>query len=478
MQITSPAFLIFIAIGLSLFHAHPSLGWKRFVLTTLSLVYVTSHASDYREFIPIVVFILAGIGMMILVSRVKDFTYLIICCTLLTIGFAYLKQYEFISFLPVFGTTYVVVGISYIFFRILHILIDIHYKQLRDFHLDQIPSVFNYLISFLTFSAGPIQRYQEYQIQEAKVATLSLTDIDVTSAFSRIATGYIKIIIVCTLLMEIHTSVMQGPGYLAARYIISAFSYLLYVYLNFSGYMDVMIGFGRLFGMQLPENFHYPLAASDFIDIWNRWHITLSTWFRDYVFYGLMKSLVARLDRPAFTPYIGVASYFVVFVLLGIWHGSGYRFIILGLLLAIGVSTNKLFEIFMQMYLGSKKARQLRSSPLYKASARALALTYLAISLTPVWPELVTPADFLNLLTTLGYRRIAISIVLSVLSIVFLQLPILLKINWHQRLICLERLRTSYWLGQVGLSARIFLIAWVMVDQANTYKPMILYRSF
>src|SRR5262250_2889257 len=100
--------------------------------------------------------------------------------------------------------------------------------------------------------------------------------------------------------------------------------------------MDVVIGIGRFYGFRLPENFDRPFAAGNFLEFWTRWHITLSNWFKVYVFNPGLRALAARVETPRAMPYLGVLAYFVTFLLMGVWHGSTRAFVIYGLLLGAG----------------------------------------------------------------------------------------------------------------------------------------------
>ena len=103
---------------------------------------------------------------------------------------------------------------------------------------------------------------------------------------------------------------------------IAAALFAVYLYANFSGYMDVVIGTARFLRIELPENFHWPFAATGYIDFWGRWHMTLSTWFKTYVYSPLLMTLMRRYPAASAEPYLGVFAYFVTFFFVGVWHGQ------------------------------------------------------------------------------------------------------------------------------------------------------------
>jgi D-alanyl-lipoteichoic acid acyltransferase DltB (MBOAT superfamily) len=161
--------------------------------------------------------------------------------------------------------------------------------------------------------------------------------------------------------------------------------YPVYLYFNFSGYTDVMVGAAALTGLRLPENFDRPFSARNFIDFWSRWHITLSTWLRTYVYNPLMMSLMRRLPSPRLTSALTVLSFFVTFFLVGAWHGQTSEFLFFGVLQGGGVASNKLYQLTMTKRLGARRYRQLGENPVYAAVARGLTFTWFAFTLLWFW---------------------------------------------------------------------------------------------
>lgn len=111
-------------------------------------------------------------------------------------------------------------------------------------------------------------------------------------------------------------------------------AFTLQIYFDFSGYSDMAIGLGRMFGFQFPENFRYPLTAISISDFWRRWHISLGSWFRDYVYFPLGGSRCNKI--------VLLRNLFIVWLLTGLWHGASWNFIIWGLYFAILLSIEKL----------------------------------------------------------------------------------------------------------------------------------------
>jgi len=143
-----------------------------------------------------------------------------------------------------------------------------------------------------------------------------------------------------------------------------------------------------LLGQDLPENFNRPFQARNLLDFWARWHITLSDWFKTYVFNPLLMLLTARFSSPRAGPYLGVFAFFVTFLIMGVWHGTTSVFIVYGLILGAGASLNKLWQTVMSRQLGKQRYRALaqRTSAIYLS--RGLTLAYFALALTCLWVDL------------------------------------------------------------------------------------------
>jgi hypothetical protein len=171
-------------------------------------------------------------------------------------------------------------------------------------------------------------------------------------------------------------------------YVATAVFYTGYLYANFAGYMDIVIGVGALLGMKLPENFNQPFMARSFLDFWSRWHMTLSDWFKTYLFNPMLTWLAIRFTAPAAGPYLGVAVFFVTFLVMGLWHGSTAVFAIYGVLMAVGASVNKFWQVIAVAQLGKKKYRALAEQPWAVYLARGLTLAYFALAVTCLWVDM------------------------------------------------------------------------------------------
>jgi D-alanyl-lipoteichoic acid acyltransferase DltB (MBOAT superfamily) len=278
---------------------------------------------------------------------------------------------------PVLGST---IGLSYVMFRILHLIVDAHGDELPP-DVGLLPYL-TYLFCYLTFLAGPIQRFPDFA--EACREAPARPHLEAIRRFGpTIVTGFFKFAVIAGLFFELFNWT-QAPGNgwpPAVDLAAGLLAYAIYLYASFSGYTDIVRGFGGLVGLVPPENFDRPYLSADFLDLWSRWHISLSEWFKLYVFNPLTKALIAANSRPAIVPYLGAVGFFVTFLLMGLWHGLGPRYALYGLMLGLGVSLNKLYQMAMGQWLGRRTYQALARQGIYAALARALAVGYFVLAL-------------------------------------------------------------------------------------------------
>jgi D-alanyl-lipoteichoic acid acyltransferase DltB (MBOAT superfamily) len=320
-------------------------------------------------------------------------------------GFVVLKKFSFLGEAFVLPFPYLIVGLSYVLFRVLHLMIDAQQGELARSVSPR--HFFNYTCNFLSFTAGPIQRYPDYASQQA--APLALDREQVFRAFARVIKGFVKVAAISAIfnnffltlsgrLFDTAVAVPPLPTFFAL-FVAAAVCYTVYLYANFAGYMDIVIGVGALMGQQLPENFNRPFLARSFLDFWSRWHMTLSDWFKTYVFNPLLKVLAARFTSARLAPYLGVIAFFVTFLIMGVWHGTTAVFVVYGLLMGAGASVNKLWQVLMTRRLGKKGYKALAEKTLWIYLSRGLTFAYFALALCCLWVDM---AQLLAVLHRLG----------------------------------------------------------------------------
>lgn len=392
MDLTSLKFFGFVLVGLALFNLHRSPAYRGAVFAALNLTFIASYVTDWWQLAPLAGFLVLGYVAVELVRRRPSGAMLAGCVITILVVYIYLKRFSFLGDLPTLAFPYLVVGLSYILFRVLHLVIDSRGGELPG-RIGPL-GYFNYTCNFLTFISGPIQRHEDV----AGAAKADGLDTEtVFAAFSRIATGFFKVLVLSgganMAFDSLHAMVGQAapigfsPSF-AGLYAATAVAYTLYLYFNFSGYMDIVIGVGALFGMTLPENFNRPFTARNFLEFWGRWHITLSDWFKFYLFNPLLKALTMRFDSAKAAPYIGVVAFFVTFLVMGVWHGTTAVFVIYGLIMGAGASANKLWQLWMTRRLGRKGYRELGERTAYIYACRGITFAYFAAGVTCLWVDM------------------------------------------------------------------------------------------
>jgi len=208
----------------------------------------------------------------------------------------------------------------------------------------------NYTLNFTTVLSGPIQTYQDFSKYQLAPIPLRLDPYDIGRAVERIVIGFFKVNVLSlalSLMQGQALEALQSAGSLETRTVqgfLIIGLYPLYLYCNFSGYIDIVIGIARLLRIELPENFNRPFSADNFMNFWSRWHITLSEWLKTYVYNPLLIAGMRRFQSAAIAPFLGIFAIFVTFFLVGLWHGQTAEFLFFGVLQPGGVAGVMLYQ--------------------------------------------------------------------------------------------------------------------------------------
>lgn len=224
-------------------------------------------------------------------------------------------------------------GISYVTFRALDVLIGIHDRLVSEVPL---PRYLGYLLFFPTIASGPIDRYRRWSADWAAVRTRNELVADLDAAVHQIFTGLLYKFILAALVQAYWMDRVS-----AGRDLLSTVSYMYaysaFLFFDFAGYSALAVGASRFFGIRTPPNFDRPFLAANIADFWNRWHISLSTWFRDQIYSRVV--LAATKGKWFASRY--TASYLgfgATFLLMGLWHGFRGFYLLYGLYHAILLS--------------------------------------------------------------------------------------------------------------------------------------------
>ena len=223
------------------------------------------------------------------------------------------------------------IGISFYTFQAMSYTIDVYRNDVRvqrnliDFGM--------YITMFPQLIAGPIVRYSDVQDQ---LAERSVTSADFSEGIMRFVVGLGKKVLLANQMGAVWSGIYALGGDVSALTAwTGAAAYTFQIYFDFSGYSDMAIGLGRMFGFKFPENFRYPYESVSITDFWRRWHITLSTWFKEYLYIPLGGNR-RGLARQAL-------NLLIVWALTGFWHGAGWNFVMWGLYYFLILFIEKLF---------------------------------------------------------------------------------------------------------------------------------------
>ena len=341
---SSPFLYAFITLTLIGYFVIPNRVWRNSVLLAASLVFYAWGEPRLVLLMLLAVLVAYVGGLLIEHFRQKQRPGLqklafIITTVLLTSNLFFFKYLNFtVDNLNKLGLGIVVpaialpIGISFYTFQILSYVIDLHWGRVG---VQKNPC---YLALYLSFFpqliAGPIVRYQTVE-DEIRNRQENLDEI--VEGTKRFIQGLAKKVLLANNVAAIAELIYAGDKsiYGTAMYWVAAVAYTLQIYFDFSGYSDMAIGLGRIFGFHFLENFNYPYIARSITDFWRRWHISLSTWFRDYIYIPLGGNRVKQ-SRWIF-------NLLVVWGLTGFWHGAQWNFIFWGLYYGALLLLEKLF---------------------------------------------------------------------------------------------------------------------------------------
>lgn len=225
------------------------------------------------------------------------------------------------------------VGISFYTFHGLSYVIDIYNKRIKPERNFIDYSVFVSFFPLLV--AGPIERATHLLPQVKQKRTFDYTQA--VDGLRQILWGLFKKIVIADNCAQAVNAIFDSPQeYYGGTLILGAFLFAIQIYCDFSGYSDIAIGTARLFGIDLLRNFAFPYFSRDIAEFWRRWHISLSTWFRDYLYIPLGGSRVGTLMKAR--------NIFIIFIISGFWHGANWTFIIWGFLNALYILPSVLFK--------------------------------------------------------------------------------------------------------------------------------------
>lgn len=345
------------------------------------------------------------------------------------------------------------IGISFYTFQILSYVIDLYRHNVH------VQKNYLYLTLYLAFFpqliAGPIVRYQTIE-DEILHRKESLKDI--IEGTRRFIIGLSKKVLLANTVANISVIIYEGDTaiYGSLFYWIAAISYALQIYFDFSGYSDMAIGLGKIFGFHFLENFDYPYTSLSITEFWRRWHISLSTWFRDYIYIPLGGNRVGKARH--------IFNILIVWCLTGFWHGAQWNFIIWGLYYGILLILEK------QIY--GKLLDKLPKVIRYIYTAFFVLIGWVIFNLVDFNQMMLalkmmfsfTPTDWIGSITTN-------SDILT--GIIYLPLAIIAMLPWAKKI----RIKDSFTSELIkDILCGILLVLSVAFILSSSYNPFIYFR--
>lgn len=327
----------FLPIVLLLFYIVPN-KYKNFILFLASLVFY--YYSEKKFLILLILSIIVNYSLGRSITKYKDNKKVWLIISLI-FNFGLLLYFKYVNFFidtvnNIFNINIhlmevvLPLGISFFTFQAFSYVKDIY-----DGKIDGANNIIDfgmYLSMFPQLIAGPIVRYSEL---EDNIKRKELSFIKFGNGVERFIIGLSKKVLIANLLGELVLKLNSLVNLSVFGYIVLAVSITLQLYFDFSGYSDMAIGLGKMFGFNFPDNFNYPLIASSITDFWRRWHMTLSRWFRDYVYIPMGG------NRVSYSRWI--LNIMTVWFLTGFWHGASFNFILWGLYYGIILIIEKKF---------------------------------------------------------------------------------------------------------------------------------------
>jgi D-alanyl-lipoteichoic acid acyltransferase DltB (MBOAT superfamily) len=369
-------------------------------------------------------------------------------------------------------------------FKLIHMLVDQWQGQLARFNLW---TYLNYQFSFFTITAGPIQRYNDFLHYWEEMDLRPSPIRESLLSCVRMLTGMIKI----GVLGAYAESVFHAASYMHAHItlreaLVCFYVYPVYLYFNFSGYTDVVIGAAGLVGFRLPENFNRPWLARNVLEFWDRWHMSLTHWIRDYVFMASYK--VAATRFPGGARYWSYALLFFALFVAGVWHGTTDGFVVFGVLNGLGAAATRAYGDVLRATLGRQRLLDYLKNPTVRLIAILVTLHYVCLS------QLFFSSNLTSALKILGAGTSAIMHLPATLSHYSWQGPtvavgvtaVLLFVLWNANAVgsianwvTLRIANSTGWLGTILCLQCMFVAGMFFVDWTFQQEPPpVLYMAF
>lgn len=262
-------------------------------------------------------------------------------------------------------------GVSYISFRIWQLIIEIHDDHIKKLSL---PEMLYFITFFPTISSGPIDRYQRFKNNlEISIKPDEYVSDYLMFGIKKIFMGVLYKFALAMLINIFVIEKLTPHTFSLGTTLIYMYAYTFYLFFDFAGYSNLAIGTSYILGIKVPENFNKPFLAHNMKEFWDRWHISLSKWFGDYIF----SRFVLNTLRNGTFKSKKIASrcgYMLTMVVMGIWHGMHLFYIVYGIYQGVML-------VITDIYLKSKIYRQFKKSRYYDVVSRVVCFQFIAIGM-------------------------------------------------------------------------------------------------
>lgn len=341
--------IVFLAATLFLFHQRP--GWPIAACLLAIATYGYAAIATARSKVAVAVHVV-GMGAIFVLSQ---------------------NLRTLVPGVPLVDRIMPLIGLPYLFLRFVHLLIEVANGRLAR------PSflVFlTYLLPFHQLLVGPVQRFPDFAEQVLQQPIGPLSGDDALRALNRITNGFIKKAILAELLVRVVGFRFESTG---PALWLEMDLFALWLYFDFSGYMDLAIGVGILVGWRPPENFDWPYTSRNIVEFWNRWHITLSVLVKEYLFTPMNLALQRGVLRGQ-PLAAGIVCYLASMMAVGLWHRFDLQFALFGLSQGIAIATCKLWEAGIKRAFGRPGLKWYLASPVVRVLATFVTFQYVAFN--------------------------------------------------------------------------------------------------
>ena len=323
-----------------------------------------------------------------------------------------------------------------------------------------------YISFFPQLIAGPIVRYHDINLQ---IENRSESLEKVSQGFQKFITGLSKKVIIANNLALVCDSIYNADfySYGAAAAWIASISYSLQIYYDFSGYSDMAIGLAKLFGFELKENFNYPYCAASITEFWKRWHISLTNFFRDYVYIPLGGNRISKKRT--------ILNRYIVFFLTGLWHGAAFNFVLWGLLHGTAMILERMSSILEKANKFLKTAYRLFT---------LLIINFLWVLFrndTEQSIKLFLKMFGLNfrLFTNSGYQAVSkmdlLWFYVDTKFFIIISIAVLFSFPWWEKIKLPQKYTIAAYLSKLVITIILLIVCFAFLAN-NTYNPFIYFR--